>query len=849
MATRAFISHAGVDAHVVERLLNAIPKDYYVAYQFDFVDGQKLIGEMKRLVDDCSIFILLASRASIDSVWCRFEIDLAEVQSIKRFIKIFVFPIESEVRVRDLPGWMQDYWMSSNASRLSLLQRRLIALLEDNIVTPMLSGVATRVDEVKRSNLAHLTIHKISPNVFYFSGLEGIGRYTTAREFLKSLYGNERFALGPIIKLADPASIESLYIRLREDYSGSLGKDLASEVQAFRSLDMASRIRETASVIALICADDETIYIRCSSGFFGENGQLIDWAAELFRICAGQTRSRIVVITNRQPRQRDLESNLHLGHSAISDLSSGNVTALVQKYTMLIGGEALQPSSQALVAIGGHPILALNYAASLARYGTSSEERAWYEAIFRQSNMMSEFLGFEALHDEDKKILCLLSWFPRLHANTLQHVCARLGVDQYDMVIEDLLTMCLIIRQQGYFAISGPIRLTFRQLYGVGGAEIIEQVEEVLEDLLADPENFRADVIETLSFLMNVNNRKLPSPLDKIVSSASMLDTARTLYRIGRERSSRDEFEKCVTLCDAAVRATDEVALIQDLRMIQARSLLRMNMFPEADETIRLLEKSATRESRAIRASYYRFKREPKKAIPIFEEVIRSGVNHDAVIHELCLCLRETGAFERVGELIRDYDRRVQRNMFLLDVKASLEIGGGRFADAEKTIERMSKLVDHTQATARKRAVLIAAESGNYREAVDLLTEATQKISAGNRAALGDLLATRCMLYAKLGLLREAQQDLAHVRITHRQADRVSDRLKIHIALADGEAQEALQLLNGLSDKSRIDRALERRVYLALSEDTKLPLLQREEYKQQWQSSLADRNPLTEFDF
>jgi len=679
--------------------------------------------------------------------------------------------------------------------------------------------------------------------------VEAIGRFTTARGVITSQLQNERFSLGPIIELSDPASLEALYIRLQEDLHGSLGVKYEAELNAFRNLSLAERLRVTLDAMETISRDDETIYIRCRSGFFGDNGILLDWARSLFEMCRDKPQIRISIICNRQPRQANTVSNHAVGHAHIHDLPQDDIRALVQTATLQSSGDAIPPTNQALIAIGGHPMLARYYAAALTKYGPTAENQAWYDTVFEQRNILLEFLGYDALQEEDRKILSILSWFPKVSSKTLERICENISISDFRIRIEDLVSGSLVNYFSGNYSISGPVRLVFRQMYGVGDEKIIAEVGEEISNLIKEEENFKTDMIETVAFLFNLHGKNLPSTIERVVSPSAMLQTARELYRVGRDKPGNAEYERCVTLCDAALQTTDEPAIISDLMIVQSRSLLRMRRFEQADIVIKNIEKRFAHRSSTIRAQYYRLKGDHSAAIPLYAAIIQSGTNDDAVIHEYCICLRETGAFEKVKETIGRFSGRVEKNIYLLDMKASLEIGAGDFRRADKTISVMRKLPDSREAAARKEAILLCKETGNYPAAAKLIGDAIRRLTDGGKGALGDLYATRCVIYSKLSQPDAARRDLAMVKGTHRQSEFVSARLAIYVMMADGENLKALNTFDALQNKTRLDNSLRRDILARLADDKNLLISDRSKFRDQYISSTLDRVSFTEFDF
>jgi hypothetical protein len=229
-----------------------------------------------------------------------------------------------------------------------------------------------------------------APNVFFLSGVEGIGRNTTARAFSQDLYQNRRFSIGPQIVLEDPASIEDFYLRLYENHAGSLGNSYEKELSAYRALTVDEQVQRLIDVADLVCRDDETIFVRCRSGLFDADRSLIKWAKDFFVSCGNRSQVRLVIISNRQPRYSDIGDLDNVLHGHIPSLNQGDVDALVRAITLSIDGNAITPSAQARSSIGGHPVLARHYSYAVLQYGETAEERAVYDTILEQKNMLTE---------------------------------------------------------------------------------------------------------------------------------------------------------------------------------------------------------------------------------------------------------------------------------------------------------------------------------------------------------------------------------------------------------------------------------------------------------------------------
>src|SRR5712692_10265490 len=108
---QVFLSLSGQDDTFVEKVWRHLPEGLALFYQKSFKNGQELLSAMEAGVEKASLFVLFASKASIESHWVNFEIDQARFSKIKKSnFKVLIFPIAPDATVEMLPQWMRQFW-------------------------------------------------------------------------------------------------------------------------------------------------------------------------------------------------------------------------------------------------------------------------------------------------------------------------------------------------------------------------------------------------------------------------------------------------------------------------------------------------------------------------------------------------------------------------------------------------------------------------------------------------------------------------------------------------------------------------------------------------------------------
>jgi tetratricopeptide (TPR) repeat protein len=282
---------------------------------------------------------------------------------------------------------------------------------------------------------------------------------------------------------------------------------------------------------------------------------------------------------------------------------------------------------------------------------------------------------------------------------------------------------------------------------------------------------------------------------------------------------------------------------------VRARSFLRIRRWNDADAIIREIEAAGGRQVLSIRAQYYRFRGDYRRAAQAYSSVLQSGVTDDSIIYEFCICLRKLGDYEEVRRTIHRFSANVGRNPYLLGTKASLEIGAGEFRQAEATIRLLSTLPDRRETAAEKSAILVYKETQNYQKALTIINEAISRMGHAGSSVDPELYSTRCLICCKLDLAQEASEDMSIVRAKHRDGEAVAERLAIHILLAESKPTEALAQFNRMPNKTRIDQLLKRDILQSLLYNRSLSLTEQARVEAELDELFVRRPLFTEFDF
>jgi hypothetical protein len=202
---RAFLSYSTDDDGYVSDVARKLGRPRtHVDYQ-SFRPGEDFRSEIRRNLDDTDVFVFFVSDASLASSSCRFELDEAEMRTmrgtLRRSIAIFR---DGAPDPASLPVWLsrvRAIHVATPEQAARTIESLLLSTSEDR-ERPFIG----RSEELQRG-IRKLATSEPLPRLIVATGLEGIGRRSYLRRLVSEGLSLE---LAPMIVLSPTATIEDL---------------------------------------------------------------------------------------------------------------------------------------------------------------------------------------------------------------------------------------------------------------------------------------------------------------------------------------------------------------------------------------------------------------------------------------------------------------------------------------------------------------------------------------------------------------------------------------------------------------------------------------------------------------
>jgi hypothetical protein len=856
MLPTVFLSLSGVDEKFVENVYRNLPDGLAYFYPKSFANGENLIQAMEEKVADSRVFVLFASRSSLESVWVNFEIERARLEKIRNSkFKYLVFPVGPDVDHRGLPEWMREGWVGTAGHSAKDIARYLrgvlagIAEQSGTVVPPLGRGGA--VDIARREFQSATFTNKSAPNVFVFSGHPGIGRRTLERILLSAIFpAYPDITLGPEFDLPPHADLRDLYRAVREEledhFSLSAFEDALAKFNESSPDEQAEEILFSLQHFADL--GQATTFV-VGHGLHEDRGDLKPWATTLLEVASRHEKSKVCLVCSRQLKFRDLRALPNVQQVEVGPLDDADTKTMILETVPIFGGEPQLPNESVIKAIGGHATVARAVARLIALRGPAVVDGDVKQLHDIQEEILSESLSFENLSEVERDILSVLSWIPKLHSAMLSDVITKhCGIDRQNLseVLEYLIAGCLVQISGANYLISAPIRGMFRRKHGYGSEELrtvfAAHLRNAWEAAVADDE-LRGELFDAFIYMTALEGGSLPKEFKNLLLPSTLQDVVRDAY----DRRFTDEraLERVVTWGTAAIDMKMDENTREEILSYLLRAQVRLQQVGPATDVLGLIKDRGYRSAAYLEAFLIRITGgDIATAVTLLREARKIGKYRRSVIADLAICLKLLGRWPDLATLLEEESQLVDENPVLLDIKIGMLIAAGEFKVADREISRLRAMpFDDGRADCRTATILMNRDR-DFGRAFDLLSTV---LSKQTRGALG-VRRLRALAAARGKRFSDARRDSGYLR-SRPGGEGTYYRIESEIKLAQGDYEGAKEALHEVRSQHVQDRLLQARILEAEGNDLRTPFDQRGNLLNEAAAIRGANRAVDEYDF
>jgi len=686
--SKAFLSHSSLDKGFVENVALRLGRVQVVYDKWCFETGDSFVKKIPEAIGGSELFVLFASRASLESIWVQLEADHAELLLASAALKkAVVFIIDETISHSDLPKWMQSRLVRRYSSPYAVAREIQTSL-------DRLRGVKQKEYFFGRDQLMQEFTGKLypvggslPPNILVLSGLSGMGRRTLARRVLEDRMS---LRLGPTFHLRKGDNLDALHLALLLETCPLMSKErMGEEIVAFRAASPDGKAAEIARLLLVASEGNVAPLILDDGALLESDGSYTLEADLLLRELRKNPQLTTVFIQARLPKMSHASM-------AASGMCSGKVPPLfpdassqfLQRRFTDNDIEASAEQIENLVPhLGGYPP-AFNMATAYAKdYGLP--------VLLNRKSILTSFQQQEFADFLDQLNLSTIEWgILRLLAAgmevPIEGLMAATGQSAEKLVpaVQRLVDLSLILNNGGTLAVAGPLIPAIHAAKGTIPAKEYAFLGKSLKSEFWDGKDALPDygILEaTISALLKSDEPDLRDFRHFVVPSM-LFRNANYHYRIG----GHDQWLEAKKLLD--------LLIVLEPNNVRALSLLlkihvRLRKFNDAESILAELKKLKAKERHFLEGFLLWKRRRFSAAVPHFETALQLGQEAVDIYHGLASCLFHLGKLDEAKKVVERGLRGKARDVVLLvDIAAQIAIARGDLEEAETYVEQLRRL-------------------------------------------------------------------------------------------------------------------------------------------------------------
>lgn len=702
MLAKAFLSHHSADKEIVRPIANNLTRLQCYFDEQSFESGVEFDESIRICLEQAQIFVLILGRETLGREYVQKEIALAkELYENNRIENILTFIIADDVQLSDIPGWIKKikYIISEDTEYIT----RTIQSKIDSINKTQGSMIIGR--DIDLSEFEGMALDGTKKNNIYFvSGLDGIGRKTFSEHILKTKLSLHTALSIEVIGGDGPIEIafnirDRYYIESKEKekilYNNSSKLTLENKIPF-----LIETLKHSHNI-------NEAIIFYDKGGIFNIDGSIDEDIISMFEGISKEKNLPVFIVTRRSP---SLELKFKSQH--LRPLSASASTILLKQLTpsVSIPSEDLE---NIVNRVAGYPP-SIQYAASLIeRYGVS---QGILEKIKNSFDICSSFLKDAQLCDEEKDILSLLSRYCPL---SIAMIAAFIDYEESKVFsfISNLIDNSILeIVDGNFYEISKPLEYNISKLLTTKISDIDhKKMEKVLHDVL---EKCGDDIKLRILFERLLTRAKLFSntPYD----NANMFSFASDILFMAQAAYNDMNYKKAIEYAKIAI---SELPKKSEGYEVLVKSFVREDEFENAKDYIRRYKKIGKPHSiHFLEGFLKRYDNDFNSAINSYKLALENGYRGASIHRELAQCYILASDNEKALLHAKKAYQINESNIFILDIYANTLSRNGKTKEARSIIDRMLS-IQETDFTLL-RASIFEFTQENYKKSYELVYKA-----------------------------------------------------------------------------------------------------------------------------
>lgn len=666
---KIFLSYSTTDKDYLDIVSKKLGRARIVFDKLNFQLGYDFRDEIIRGLKSSSIFVFFASRKSLDSTWCKYELDFSNQLKLKGSIKSHIcFIIDKKVSYSDLPEWMRNCKIVTQLSPNQAardIESAYYSMIPEYNWKPFIGRNV--------SDIQNTLVSSIEKRIFLLSGLEGIGRRTF---FTKSIKESLGINVGPYFTFDNSKNLEDLYLWCVDEIGDINTKsNFVEELKLFKGLSIGDQISEIYNRLIKIY---ENNFIPCLvdlGGMLNHNDG--DFTNDMKMLLTKYTSdnnasAQLFIVLTRKPQIKDSSLLNSIFHKYVTPLTKSD-TLLLLKSLCKNPKTKIDYNDKMLAEINeymdGYPPACYYIVNQIQNYGI--------DAVIADKSMLSEFkvktfskyISNLKLSESEWSVLQYLATEAHIPLKAIS-VALEINLETTSKILKDLIDLSLVHPVNDSYSISMPIRNAILKFRGYLSKEDYKKITNSLTVMYWSDDNSppSLEIVDaTLHALASSGSSDIGNYKDLVRES--------TLIRLAKENYYKREYELAK---EYAERAISIGSLNVENLIILFKSYVKMERWEEASSELQKIHATGDKRIYYLTGFMLKQKGDFKTAIDNFNNAILANNTSFSVYRDLAECLYRVDKYTEAAEIIQKSLTKQPDNIYILDIALRI------YAEAKK---------------------------------------------------------------------------------------------------------------------------------------------------------------------
>lgn len=778
--TKAFLSHSWVDKEFVRSVANDLGRQFCIFDESMFNSAETFKSSIEQHLNDTSIFVLFASKASLESIWVDFEINEAWYKFLSKSIqKAIVFITDSDIRPADLPAWLNRAKIS-NVNAPKIAAREIRYQIDKEQTKTQKEYFEGRALDLEKFQAMMTPIGLPAPRVASIFGLPHIGRRTFLSHAAKLTLAFNRILS---ITVSDGDELVDIAVKLAtqlEPYSTKDGFEYI--INTIRSENEKDLIDRVCKNLLTAISNKELPVLIDDGGIFTSDGYIRQATRTILRNTNEKNDIYLFIVSNRKPVE--IEYSLPL-----TSLSSDAIKRLISKVST--DAELQLTTSQINELseyINGFPP-SVYYAVQLLKlYGVNALLADKNKLVQFRVSFFVDFLSKHVFDETDQKVLNILAKYSPLPINIITEVAQIASETVVKSIIKMIEHSLVVHNEQSLYSISEPIADSVASFFREKGDVDHEALYHSLKKTL------------------NLNNHELPRlDLTRLLFRAAarsgqnindVFHMSNDLIKLAEDYYHHRDYKLCIKYAELALQ---EVPDNENATSLLIRSMIQDEQWDPALAQIEAYAKYAVKRNISfLRGFYFRKRGELSDAISAFLEAEKYGYTGLSVKRELAMCYYLNNQIVESKRYVMEALNR-KETKYLVDLFIQIATREGNEVQAREGLNKLEQL--DTVSFVQHRLSTVELRFGNVSAALEAAKNALDSVE-GNRPPFG-ILSQLITCYTRAGDYPAAEQLLLRLskQFLNKRND-IRSGLECRLEIEKGKYSLALKILSRIKNNN-----------------------------------------------